>query len=160
MSDPAQNIPQQLPDATQKSDDLDAKLDSVAQATKQKMHQDPAVFQTLAPTPAMQDVVIDVEKDLLAEIIRNLEKNMMSPEQAQSLAKQFLSFLPIQDQKDLLDKLYELSRSHRGLQGIYVKYAKPHEEIETQKKLELMSQHIQQGNIEHALAVAKGEING
>ena len=115
--------------------------------------------QKLAPTPALQDEVVAIEKELLNEIIIRLKQNEMSPQDAQKLAKEFLALLPIHDQKDLLEKLYQLSKTNQATGGIYLKYAKPHEENETQKKLALMSQHIQNGNIEHALAVAKGGTN-
>ena len=121
------------------TDNLDQTFEQAAQATKQKVHQDPALSQSLATTPAMQDTVVDIEKELLAEIVKNLEEN-----------------LPIQDQKDLLTKLYQLSQSTRQIQGVYLKYAQSHEANETQKKLDLISQHIQQGNIEGAITVAKG----
>jgi len=40
---------------------------------------------------------------------------------------------------------------------MYLKYAKPIEEEDRQRKLTMMSEHIKNGRIEHALAVAKGE---
>ncbi len=105
----------------------------------------------------MQAIVTDVEKVLLDEIIKNLDQERLTVDQARQLAREFLALLPMQDKKDLLDKLYKLSQAHREAKGIYLKYAKPYEEEERQKKLTLMSQHIQNGQIEHALNVAKGE---
>ncbi|HZE87795.1 MAG TPA: hypothetical protein VE090_06385 [Methylomirabilota bacterium] len=147
----------QLQNSQQQDENLDQELNEVAQTTKQKIQQDPTLSQSLATDPTLQDTIVDIEKELLSEIIKRLDQEKMSPEEAQSLAKEFLSLLPIQDQKDLLNKLYKLSQDNRATQGIYLKYAKPHEENETQKKLELMSQHIQQGNIEEALSIAKGK---
>jgi len=138
------------------TDDLQKKLASVAQTTKQKIHQDPTTAQTLGDTPAIQDEVVDVEKELLNEIINRLNQDKMSPEDAQKIAKEFLALLPIHDQKDLLAKLYQLSKSNQGMQNIYLKYAQPYEENERQRKLALMSQHLHVGNIEEALSVAKG----
>ena len=110
----------------------------------------------LGNTPLIQNEVVDIEKELLNEIIIRLDQNKMSPEDAQKLAKEFLSLLPIHDQKDLLQKLYTLSKKNNAMTGIYLEYAKPHEENETQRKLALMSQHLHAGKIEEALAVAKG----
>ena len=138
------------------SDNLQQKLTDSAQLTKQKIHQDPAAAQKLAVTTQLQDDVIDIEAKLLNEIIVNLEQNKMSTQEARNLAKEFLSLLPIQDQKDLLKKLLKLSRDNNAAKGIYLDYAKPYEENETQRKLTLISQHLKQGNIDQALTIAKG----
>ncbi len=107
---------------------------------------------------SLQQTVTDVEKELLNEIIIRLKENRMTPQDAQKLAKDFLALLPFHDQKDLLEKLKQLSQNNLMLSGIYLHYAAPQEEADRQKKLELMSKHIQEGNIEHAIAVAKGEL--
>lgn len=108
-----------------------------------------------------ENTVQDVEKELLLEIVRRLDEDKMSVEEAQQLAKDFLVLLPMQDKKDLLDKLFKLSQANIGVKGVYLKYAKPFEEEEREKKLELMSKHIKSGKIEEALAVAKGgAVNG
>ncbi len=105
----------------------------------------------------MQTLTEDVEKELLDEIIRNLDQATITVEEAQLVAQEFLTLLPMQDKKDLLEKLYKLSRDHTETKELYLKYAKPIEEEDRQQKLALMSEHIKNGNIEHALAVAKGE---
>lgn len=147
------------PPHSQTSKTVDEEIDQVAETTKQNIQQDPTKGQNLAPTEPLQELVIDIETDLLHEITRRLEKKQMTKETAQKLAKEFLSYLPVQDQKDLLGKLTKFSQENAEVQGIYLKYAKPYEESERLRKLELMSKHIEQGNIEHALAVAKGENN-
>ena len=139
------------------TDELEKELNDAAEATKQSLHQDPQAAAELADSPTMQDAVVDVERDLLDEILKRLEQNEMSPEDAQKHAKEFLSFLPVHDQKDLLKKLYQLSQDASETQGIYLKYAQPYEEFDRHKKLKLMSEHLQNGKIEEALAVAKGE---
>jgi hypothetical protein len=146
--------------ATQPTDDFSKQLDHAAEVTKEKIHQDPAAAQALATTPDLQDEIVEIEKDLLGAIISRLDENKMSPDDAQKFAKEFLSILPIHDKKDLLVKLTQLNKDSQAAQGVYLKYAAPHEEDERQKKLKLMSEHIQAGNIEHALAVAKGGQNG
>lgn len=108
---------------------------------------------------SMQTVTDDVEQELLNTIIANLDQATITVEEAQAVAKEFLALLPLQDQKDLLEKLYKLSQDHTETKGMYLKYAKPIEEEERQKKLALMSEHIKNGQIEHALAVAKGEVS-
>jgi uncharacterized membrane-anchored protein YjiN (DUF445 family) len=106
--------------------------------------------------PALQSIVTDVEKELLEQIIANLKADLLTEEQAQQLAKDFLALLPMEDKRDLLDKLFKFSQKHTEAKGVYLKYAKPYEEEDRLKKIELMSQHIKDGNIEHAINVAKG----
>src|SRR5688572_30602066 len=113
-------------------------------------------LQSETTDPSMQTTVTDIEKELLNEIIVRLKEDKMSPQEAQQLAKDFLALLPFHDQKDLLEKLKKLSQTNYAASGVYLHYATPHEEQERQQKLELMSKHIQEGNIEHALTVAKG----
>lgn len=138
-------------------DDLELQLDKVAQQTRQQIHQDPTLAQSLATDPKMQDMVVEIEEDLFREIITRLEKSTISVEKAEQMAREFLSFLPIQDQKDLMKKLHELSIKNQEAQGIYLKYARPYEEQMRQEKIILMSKHIYEGNIEKALNVAKGD---
>jgi hypothetical protein len=105
---------------------------------------------------SMQSITEEIEKELLDIITDNLDQNKITPEEAQAVSKEFLSFLPLQDKKDLLDKLYKLGQNHAETKSMYLKFAKPIEEEERQKKLSLMSEHIKNGKIEHALAIAKG----
>jgi hypothetical protein len=106
---------------------------------------------------SIQTLVEDVEKELLDVIVQNLKQQRMTDDQAQQWAQEFLLLLPIQDKKDLLQKLNSFSKAHADTKGIYLKYAKPYEEEERHRKLTLMSEHIKKGEIEHALRVAKGE---
>lgn len=107
---------------------------------------------------SIQTITEDIEKELLDEIINNLDKASITVEEAKAVAKEFLSLLPLQDKKDLLDKLYKLSKDHGETAELYIKFAKPIEEDERQRKLTLMSEHLKKGQIEHALSVAKGGI--
>jgi beta-xylosidase len=86
-----------------------------------------------------------------------MRQRKISKEQAQQLAKDFLALLPVQDKKDLLDKLYQLGQNNPEAKEVYIKYAAPYFEEERLKKLQLMTQHIKLGNIEEAIQVAKGE---
>lgn len=144
----------------QSSENLEQELKKAAEQTKEKIQQDPTTGKTLAATVPLQEEVIDIEKELINQIIIRLDQNKMTPDDAQNLAKEFLSFLPIRDKKDLLAKLLKLSQDNQAAQDIYLQYAKPHEESETQRKLTLMSQHLHAGKIEEALAVAKGGSHG
>jgi hypothetical protein len=149
----------QDPQASQKEQEEKAKIERAAEATKQKIHQDFTAAQKLATTADMQDIVVDIEKELLTAIMQHLEDKTMTAEAAQTLAKEFIAFLPIQDKHDLLHKLQKLSDDNREAQGVYLKFAKPYEEEDRLNKLQLMSEHIKNGAIEDAIAVAKGGHN-
>ena len=138
------------------TEDIEKQLDDAATFTKSQLQQDPQAAAALGATPQLQNEVVDIEKELLDIIIRRLDQNNISEEDAEKLAGEFLDLLPVNDQKDLLEKLRVLSEHNPVVKGIYIEYFKPEEASETQKKLTLMSQHLHQGNIEQALAVVKG----
>jgi hypothetical protein len=100
----------------------------------------------------------DVEKTLLNEIVEKLKTKEITVEESQKTAKDFLALLPPTDQKDLLTKLYELSRKHpkEGL-PVYLKYAEPEFVKERDSTLEKLAGLIHEGKIDEALAVAKEE---
>lgn len=107
---------------------------------------------TNSPLPALEE---QVEKDLVDRIIAKLDTNKMSPEDAQKLAQSFLQLLPMKDKHDLLQKLEQLGENYPDAGALYTKYANLDEEAKKQEKLKLMSQHIQNGDIEQAIHVAK-----
>ncbi|HSW98024.1 MAG TPA: hypothetical protein VLF89_09430 [Candidatus Saccharimonadales bacterium] len=129
-----------------KNEDLLRRLEQMAQNTKEKKQY----------TDPMKNLVIDIEKDLLYQIMLHLKQRKISKEQAQRLAKDFLALLPFQDQKDMLDKLYKLGEHNIEVKEVYLKYAEPYFEEERIKKLQMMTEHIKTGNIEQAIAIAKG----
>jgi len=117
--------------------------------------------QTVQPQPPseekpMQELVDTVERDLLAHIYTNLKENKLSGVAAQQLAQEFLSLLPFKDKKDLVDKLSSLGQKYPEARQTYVNLGIPLEEQQRQERLDQMRQHIQSGDIEKALEVAKG----
>jgi hypothetical protein len=110
----------------------------------------------LTTTPSLKPLIEEIEKELLDEIIKNLKENKLTVEKAQELAKEFFSLLPIEDKKDLRNKLYTLSKDNQEALGVYVHYANTYDAEERERKLTQMSQHIKNGEIEDALMVAKG----
>ena len=80
------------------------------------------------PDQSMQTITTDIEKELINEIISNLDQAKITVEQARQLAHEFLMLLPLQDKKDLLDKLYKLSRKYPVTNKLYLEYSKPIEE--------------------------------
>lgn len=105
---------------------------------------------------SIEELTEEVENEILQVIIKYLDHERMTEEQASQLAREFLTLLPIKDKTDLLTKLKTFSTIHTETKSVYLKYALPYEEAERQRKLALMSHHIRNGQIDHALSVAKG----
>lgn len=104
--------------------------------------------------------VSDVERDLLFQIIVHMKHREMTGEEAQKVAKEFLTLLPVVDKEDLLKKLGILSQAHKGAREVFLKYAAPSEEEQRLIKIQTMSEHIKNGDIEKAITVAKGGTYG
>lgn len=109
----------------------------------------------------LKQIVENVEKDLLDAIVKSLQANKIKVEEAQKLARDFIAQLPPSDQQDLLEKLQKISQMHPEARDVYFKYMHQNYEDDRTQKLHLMSQHIQNGDVESALKVAKGDtVNG
>jgi uncharacterized protein YaaR (DUF327 family) len=96
-----------------------------------------------------------VEKELLDLIVKHLQENKIKALDAQNQAKEFLSLLPITDQSDLLSKLKALGDKYEESGEVYLTELQKQSENERQKALNEMRSHIQTGNIEAAINVAK-----
>lgn len=103
------------------------------------------------------DFVTPVERDLLEHIIAGLRSRNLSVDQAEQLARDFLVALPATDKEDLLNKLNVLGKTYKAAQETYVDFVGSHEKQKKEELLNQMRSHIQSGNIEAAIALAKGE---
>lgn len=117
-------------------------------------NQDPPVI-TPNADPTLESTIESIEKDLLIEIMDEIQNNKMSTADAQTLAQKFLALLPITDKHDLLKKLRNLGEESKEVKYVYNTYASTLDEEKRQQTLETMRQHIKSGNIEHAIQVAK-----
>lgn len=105
----------------------------------------------------LPEFIKQIEKDLLEHIYSYLKSDALSGDDAQKLAQQFLTLLPFQDKKDLLDKMHELGKVYKPAEEVYAKYVGPFEEQDRQTKLDAMRKHIQAGNLEAAISVARAK---
>lgn len=96
-----------------------------------------------------------VEKELVELIIAHLKANKLDVETARQQAKDFLSFLPVKDQQDLLNKLKGLSEKYMEAKEVYADELGKVEEAKRQQTLNLMRDYIHQGNLDSAIAAAK-----
>ncbi|MBI4078798.1 MAG: hypothetical protein HY429_00655 [Candidatus Levybacteria bacterium] len=102
-----------------------------------------------------QDEIKSVEKELLDIIVERVKGRRMAFEDAQKLAKEFLSVLPFSDQKDLLIKLKQLGEKYEEANTVYAHELGKVSQTARDEALTQMRTHIQQGNIEQAIATAK-----
>ena len=80
-------------------------------------------------------------------------------DRAQKISKDFLNLLPISDQQDLLAKLKNLSKNYPETTGVYVEELNKATDTKTDQALSQMRDHIQNGNVDLAISVAKDLIS-
>jgi hypothetical protein len=107
-------------------------------------------------TQVQPSLLEEVEKKLLDHIVVGLKNNSFTAEQSETLAKQFLAILPPKDKEELLTKLGELGKEYRPAQETYAEVYSQEAEAKRQAALAAMRDHIKLGQIEQAIAVAKG----
>ena len=103
----------------------------------------------------VQEEVKLVEKELVERIIAHLQANKIAAETARQQAKDFLSLLPVQDQKDLLAKLKSLGEKYEEAKAVYAEEVGKISEAARLQTLDQMRGFIQSGNIDAAIAAAK-----
>ncbi len=103
----------------------------------------------------ISSVVNQVEKDLVEEIVEKLKSNNLKPDRAKTLAKEFLSHLPPKDLNALVEVLRDLTTKYTEVREVYARYYGMQGDMEDAKRIHAMAEHINQGNIEKAIEVAK-----
>lgn len=99
--------------------------------------------------------VEEVKKELLELIIEHLKQNKIQADEAQQLARDFLSVLPIKDQADLLSKLKNLGEKYKEANEVYLDELSKASDNQRDQALSQMRDHIKQGNIDGAIETAK-----
>lgn len=108
----------------------------------------------------IQKEIDRIEQELADLIVSYLQENKIEVGQAQKLAADFLALLPVTDQKELLTKLKQLSDNYTEVRDIYLRELSQTNESEKTEALTKMRNAIAQGNIEHAITVAKAMTGG
>lgn len=108
----------------------------------------------------LQEEVIAVEKELLDVILSHVEEGKIDLATAKKQAQDFLTQLPFQDKKDLLQKLKELGKKYEEVQEVYVEEWSKDSDQEREAVLIKMRDAIKQGNIDHAINAAKTVTGG
>ncbi len=99
--------------------------------------------------------VEEVKKELLELIIEHLKQNKIQAPQAQQLARDFLSVLPVKDQADLLAKLKNLGEKYKEAEEVYLGELEKASDNQRDQALNSMRDYVKQGNIDKAIEIAK-----
>lgn len=103
----------------------------------------------------LRQITTEIEIELLSYIIASLETDRIRGEEAEELAKKYLSSLPANGIADLLSTLYVLGQTYREALYVFVKYGKPYEEERRVVKLEAVSRLIKEGKFAEAVEAGK-----
>jgi len=103
----------------------------------------------------IQNEVEKIKEELADLIVAYLRESKIEVGKAQQLAADFLKLLPVNDQKDLLTKLKQLSDNYVEVRDMYLREITKANEVAKDEALTQMRNAIAQGNIEHAISVAK-----
>lgn len=97
----------------------------------------------------------NVEKELVELIVEHLKANKIAVDVARQQARDFLALLPVEGQRDLLNKLKNLGEKYEEAKEVYAEELGRVNEVVRQQVLEQMRTSIKEGNIDGAIAAAK-----
>lgn len=100
--------------------------------------------------------VTEIEKELLIQVMTNLDQKKMTDARAQALAQEFLNLLPVKNKKALFLKMRILAQHYKEASKVYFKLAESIYKEEKSRKTKLASKYIRQGDIDHAVRAMKG----
>src|SRR5258708_260886 len=89
----------------------------------------------------------DVERSLFSSIVSDIERNLLSVDDAQVLAEKFLSLLPPSDKELFLYNIYSLGNIYREACYVYARYGGEYEEEKRNRKLQRVRTYLQVGDI-------------
>ena len=102
-------------------------------------------------------LISEVERDLLFQIIINMKHKVISVGESRRLAQDYLALLPFSSKEDLIKNMNALGHKYPEARAVYLKYTIPYLDQEENKLITQMSQYLQNGNIEEALNIVKGQ---
>jgi hypothetical protein len=105
----------------------------------------------------LEELIKDVERDLLVNILVSLKHKRMTKAQSIKLSKLFLTGFPIKDFESLFSALSTLSRDYSEARKVYVKHAVNYFDFKDKEKLENMRFYIGKKDYEKAILTGKGQ---
>lgn len=84
----------------------------------------------------LQQLIKDIKRELMFEVIMSMRKGYISKKEAHFLAKDFLKIFPIKNIEDFFKKLVPLYKKYPEVRPVYLKHAKPYEKIKSKMMAE------------------------
>ncbi len=113
---------------------------------------------TLIQPYTLEQLVQDIKRDLMIEVIVDLKNTKLSIDQARELARDFLNILPPINKEELLKKLGELGKVYKEVRAVFIKYARLYDDEKRWYSLEQAHTYLQEGNVYLALRAVKGGV--
>lgn len=100
-------------------------------------------------------IVARIERDLLYEIIINLESDNLSVTNAQNLAAEFLNYYPFLSEEDLYNKLSELGKKYPPARTVFLKYGAPYFSAKDKQRFDQLKANFDQNSFNFPLKEGK-----
>lgn len=111
---------------------------------------------TTLQTTETRNMLSDMRRDVLFEIILGLKQMRISKQKAQQIAKAFVTASDAKTKKELIDALSEIAKTYEEIKSVFLKYAVAYDTERRTIHVQLMVQYVHMGDIESALQIAKG----
>jgi hypothetical protein len=92
----------------------------------------------------MEELIKQIERELLYQIIFSLQNSETSVEEAKNLANDFLAELPISSEEEMYQKLSKLGEKYDEARKVFLKHGVPLEEKKTQEKIAQLQKSIEE----------------
>ena len=102
----------------------------------------------------LEDFTQRIEHMLLFQLTLNLKHGKLSVEDAQKIAKAYLSFKP-NSKEELLESLITLGRTYIVIEPVVAAFSKEYDKEFKEKVLSQMKNNLDQGNIDAAVQAGK-----
>lgn len=99
----------------------------------------------------INELVKDIERDLLINIILSLRHKRMTKKEAKKLSASYLKGFPFRDSEDLFLSLRVLSDKFREARKVYIKYAVDYYDLKDKKILSEMRFYMNTNEIDKAI---------
>lgn len=107
----------------------------------------------------LNNILNDIERDLLFQIITNLREGNLSVARSQTLAHDFLEIMNIKTKKQLFKELKTLAISYKEAHEVYMKYRTYYINEMRNSTVKRVSHAIEEKNIERAITLVKGGVS-
>lgn len=102
----------------------------------------------------LHELVIDIKKDILLEVLLRLKDIALPMEKAQEIAATYIQSGPFETVEEAIKSLNILADKYPEVRGVYLKYAQPYYEEKRACLLTNIRAAVEQGDIDGAVEKA------